>query len=67
MGFDRESEPWLGKEKASSKVTKSAKKLTRDISVLEDVKRASPSVGGLTSLRFPEEERNRVARVASSV
>jgi hypothetical protein len=54
MRFDRGSEPWLDKEEVSSQVTKSAEKLSRNVSVLEDVKWTSPSVGGPKKLEFPQ-------------
>jgi hypothetical protein len=53
MGFDRGFDPWLDQEEASSQVTNCAEKLTRNVSVLEDVKWTSPSVGGPKKLEFP--------------
>jgi hypothetical protein len=53
MIFDRGSDRWLDKEEASSQVTNCAEKLIRNVSVLEDVKWTSPSVGGPKKLEFP--------------
>jgi hypothetical protein len=52
MVLDRGSDPWLDKEEAPSQVTNCAEKLTRNVSVLEDVKWTNPSVGGPKKLEI---------------